>query len=92
MAYSFDLHGLSCSMIGVEVSEALAGLEADMFVRPVLTLLCTAAVAFYVRFLVALCMECKPCPSGFWVRLRLDAGVEPITERNNREIPAPRAA
>ena len=63
-----------------------------MFVRAIMTLLCTAGVAFYVRFLVALRKECKPRPSGYWVRLRLDAGVDPITERNNREMPAPRAA
>ena len=42
-----------------------------MFVTAVMTVLCTAGTAFYVRFLVALCKECKPRSIGYWVRLRL---------------------
>ena len=42
-----------------------------MLVIPAMTVLCTAGVAFYVRFLVALCKECKLRRSGYWLRLRL---------------------
>ncbi len=63
-----------------------------MFVSVVMTVLCTAAIAFYVRFLVALCKECKPRSTGYWVRLRLgsceDAGAE-VLERTK---PVTRAA
>ena len=31
-----------------------------MFVKAVMTVLCTAGIAFYVRFLVALWNECEP--------------------------------
>ena len=41
-----------------------------MFVRTVLTVLCTAGIAFYVRFLLGLWKERKPLSSGYWVRLR----------------------
>ena len=45
-----------------------------MFVMGVWTVLCTAGIAFYVRFLVALCKECKPRLTSLGVRLRLDSG------------------
>ena len=51
-----------------------------MFVMPVMTVLCTAGIAFYVRFLVALCKECKPRRIGYWVRLRLGSGEDTIAE------------
>jgi hypothetical protein len=35
-----------------------------MLITSVMTLICTAGIAFYLRFLVALCKECKPR----WVR------------------------
>lgn len=37
-----------------------------MFLKTVMTLLCAAGIAFYVRFLVALCKESKPRSSGYW--------------------------
>jgi hypothetical protein len=33
--------------------------EAKMVVTTVMTVLCSVGVAFYLRFLVALCKECK---------------------------------
>src|ERR1039458_4019693 len=43
-----------------------------MFVTAAITLVCTAGVSFYVRFLVALCKECSLHRIGYWVRLRLN--------------------
>jgi hypothetical protein len=63
-----------------------------MFLKSVMTLLCTASVAFYVRFLAALCKESKPRPSGYWVRLRLGSGEGTIAELPNRRKPVTRAA
>ncbi len=51
-----------------------------MFVTGVMTVLCTAGIAFYVRFLVALCKECKPRRIGYWVRLRLSSGENAIAK------------
>jgi hypothetical protein len=64
-----------------------------MFVTAVVTvLLCTASVAFYVRFLVALCKECKPSSIGYWVHLRHGSGEDPIAELPERRKPVARAA
>jgi hypothetical protein len=65
---------------------------AEMFVMAVMTVLCTASIAFYVRFLVALCKECKPRPIGYWVRLRLGSGEDTIAELQERKVPVTRAA
>ena len=37
-----------------------------MLVMAAMTVLCTASVAFYVRFLIALCKECRPRRIGYW--------------------------
>lgn len=63
-----------------------------MFVKTVMTVLCTAGIAFYVRFLVALRKECKPVSSGYWVRLRLGSGEGAIAELPERKKPVTRAA
>jgi len=54
--------------------------------------LCTAGIAFYVRFLVALCKECTPRRIGYWVRLRLGSGEDAIAELQQRKKPVTRAA
>jgi len=58
----------------------------------VMTVLCTAGIAFYVRFLAALCKECKPRRIGYWVRLRLGSGEDTIAELLERKKPVTRAA
>ncbi len=63
-----------------------------MFVTGVMTVLCTAGIAFYVRFLVALCKECKPRRIGYWVRLRLSSGENAIAKLQQRKKPVTRAA
>jgi hypothetical protein len=35
-------------------------LETEMLAMAIMTMMCTAGIAFYVRFLLALCKECKP--------------------------------
>ena len=63
-----------------------------MFVTAIMTVVCTASVAFYVRFLVALCKEYKPRSIGYWVRLRLDSGEDTIAELPEERNPVTRAA
>jgi len=63
-----------------------------MFVTAAITLLCTAGVAFYARFLAALCRECKPRQGGHWVRLRLGSGEDAVVELPERKKPVTRAA
>jgi hypothetical protein len=63
-----------------------------MFVMAIMTALCTAGIAFYVRFLVALRKECKPCSTGYWVRLRLASDQDTIAARQERKMPVTRAA
>jgi hypothetical protein len=63
-----------------------------MFVTAIMTVVCTASSAFYVRFLVALCKECKPRSIGYWVRLRLGSGEDTTAELPERRKPVTRAA
>ena len=51
-----------------------------MFVTAAITVLCTTGVAFYARFLAALCRECKARQGGHWVRLRLGSGEDALVE------------
>ena len=66
--------------------------DSKVFTSAVMTVLCTAGIAFYVRFLVALCKECKPTRTGYWVCLRLGSGENAITEPQQREKTVARAA
>lgn len=63
-----------------------------MFVTAVWTVLCTAGIAFYVRFLVALCKECKPRLTGYSVRLCLGSGEDVLAKPQERKRPVTRAA
>ena len=63
-----------------------------MFVTTAITLMCTAGVSFYLRFLVALCRECRPHRIGYWVRLRLNTAKEEIARRQERPEPMARGA
>ncbi len=63
-----------------------------MFAMAAMTVLCTAGIAFYVRFLVALCKECKPRRIGFWVRMRLASDEDVIGELQERKKLFNRAA
>jgi hypothetical protein len=69
-----------------------SSLEDEMLVMPMVTALCAAGIAFYVRFLVALCKECMPRRIGFWVRLQLGSGDAAIAQRLDHRAPAKRAA
>ncbi len=63
-----------------------------MLLIPAMTVLCTAGVAFYLRFLFALCKECRPRRSGYWLRLRLGSREATIVELQRPERPVTRAA
>jgi len=58
----------------------------------IVTVLCAAGIAFYVRFMIALGKECKPGVSGYWVRLRLGRGDGELVELQTRKRPTMRAA
>jgi len=63
-----------------------------MLVKMAMTLLCTAGIAFYVRFLVALWKDRKPRSGGYWVRLPFDSGEATIAELPEQRKPMSRAA
>ena len=63
-----------------------------MFVMAAMMVLCAAGIAFYMRFLVALCKECKPRRIGFWVRMRLASVEDAIGELQERKKLFDRAA
>ena len=63
-----------------------------MFLKIVMMLLCTAGVAFYIRFLVALWKDRSPSSGGYWVRLRFDCDEGTIAELTEQRKPVSRAA
>jgi hypothetical protein len=63
-----------------------------MVVLTVWTVLCTAGIAFYLRFLVALCKECNPRLIGHWARLRSGGGEDILGGPQVRTRPVTRAA
>jgi hypothetical protein len=63
-----------------------------MLVVAAIAVLFTAGVAFYVRFLVALCKECRAARIGYWLRLRLGSRQTTIVEVQRPERPVTRAA
>jgi len=63
-----------------------------MVVTAVWTVWCTAGIAFYVRFLVALCREYKPRLTGYWARLGRGSGEDAFAERQEHTSPATHAA
>ena len=69
-----------------------SGREAEMFVMAAMTVLCTAGIAFSIRFLVALSKECKPRRIGYWLRMRLGSGENAIAELQERQTVLTRAA
>ncbi len=69
-----------------------SGQKVALFVKTLMTVLCTAGIAFYGRFLVALCKEYKRRPVGYWVRLRLGSGEDTIVEAPQPRKPVARAA
>jgi hypothetical protein len=63
-----------------------------MVVTAVMTALCTGGVAFYVRFLFALCKECTHRRICYLVALQPDSVKHVIPETREEEISILRAA
>jgi len=63
-----------------------------MIAMTVMTTLCSGAIAFYVRFLVALIGEYKKTGICYLVRLRSEADPLLISETREVDISTPRAA
>ncbi|HTS09131.1 MAG TPA: hypothetical protein VMP68_26430 [Candidatus Eisenbacteria bacterium] len=53
---------------------------------------CTAGVGFYVRFLLAMCKECKLVSAGYWRLLRVHSGKAPVVIAQPRRERVSRAA
>ena len=66
--------------------------EPKVFLSAVITVLCTAGITFYMRFLVALCKGCNPRRIGYWVHLRLGSGEDAIAELQQQKKTVTRAA
>ena len=62
-----------------------------MVVTAVWTVWCTAGIAFYVRFLIALCRKYKP-RLRFWVRLGRGSREDALAEPQEHTRPAIHAA
>ncbi len=97
MTFLCPIHEFWCSMVwdhnsGRRFSAKYPNSEAHMIVNTVMIVLCTAAVAFYARFLMALCKESRSRSTGYWVRLRLSSPEDAIAERQARKKPVARAA
>ncbi len=58
-----------------------------MAVTTVITMLCLTGIAFYVRFSVALCRECKARWTFSWVRLHTGAKESAIPEEREHKKP-----
>jgi hypothetical protein len=63
-----------------------------MLVSAVMTLVCTAGIGFYARFLVELFKERKPPFTGRWVLLQSGSGEEAIAESRKQNETLTRAA
>jgi hypothetical protein len=66
--------------------------EAGMVVRTIITTLCTAGIAFYLRFLVALCEESRLHWIGYLVRLHVDSNENIVSASQEGETSLPHAA
>jgi hypothetical protein len=63
-----------------------------MLVSVAMTALCVAAVAFYMRFLLALFKEYRPHSTGYWLRLRVSSSEGTVVEMQQWTKPVTRAA
>ena len=63
-----------------------------MFSTMAMSLLSTAGIAFYLRFLVALWKDRKPRSGGYCVRLRFDSDEITIADLPEERKPVSRAA
>jgi len=63
-----------------------------MIVTAVIAAICTGAVAFYVRFFVELCKECKQRCICYLVRLESHVSDHPVLDSEDQEIPFRQAA
>ena len=63
-----------------------------MVVMAIVTTVCTVGVAFYLRFLVALCKELRVHWIGYLVRLHVDSNESGVCLSQEAETSLPRAA
>ena len=63
-----------------------------MVAKLFMIVVCVAAVAFYLRFMIALWKEPERLPIGYWVRLRLTFATNEASEPRARMNTLTRAA
>jgi hypothetical protein len=63
-----------------------------MFLNVAMTILCVAAVVFYMRFVLALFKECRVHLTGYWLRLRVDSSEDNMVEMQQCTKPVTHAA
>ncbi len=65
-----------------------------MFWTMGITALCTTGIGFYLRFMIALCRECRPSRTGYWMLVRVHSQPEPTSTItiDPQRSPASRAA
>jgi hypothetical protein len=84
MKWLLELDGLWYPMKWLVISgQSRFELGAATFATTASTLLCTAGISFYVRFLVALRGKCKTRRIGYGVRARLGFGKKSILAYGN---------
>jgi hypothetical protein len=89
----FEIYGFSYPMMEsdsrlIELLELIQGMA--MLIKSVVTMLCMAGVAFYVRFLFALRIEGKPRLIEHWSRLT--PGVREIAPAQRLRFPNERSS
>lgn len=53
---------------------------------------CMVGIGFYLRFLLAMCKECKLVSAGYWRLLRVHSDKQPVVIARPSRTPVSRAA
>jgi hypothetical protein len=93
MDFFYKLYAVWFSILSTHHNrQPIVSREVAMVASTALVLLSTLAIAFYVRFLIAICKECKGHRTYHLVRLRPDSGKSALVADRTMETPFLRAA
>jgi hypothetical protein len=93
MDFFYKLYAVWFSILSTHHNrQPIVSPEDAMVAMTALVLLSTLATAFYVRFLIAICQECKGHGTYQLVRLRPDLGESALVGDRTMETPFLRAA
>ena len=92
MTFLFDLYAVWSAIYASNVHRVRwIEMEAVMLIAA-MAALCAAGVTFYVRFLIALCKECRRERISYLVRLQPASDDDVLTESSESGTSIPRAA